>query len=594
MNRWLSGRVRVSALAVMLSAGAAFAQTPPQSAFPAERFRLTPDRGAIIDVEFGRVLSHLSWDAGLMAGYANDPMTVYRLSDGQRLGALVSERLGASLVGALGLFDWAQISLEVPLVMFQAGDAGIPGSGFGPLSTIRAAGLGDLRLIPKVRLLRSDQQGVDLALLASIYFPTSAVTDYLGDRNVIVTPELALSRRFGGLRLAANVAVSLLRNRLSVGSTVVENELITRFGAGFRFHEQDASWIPLELDAAISSFTGLSQPYTSLTQQALEFKAQAAWHLASGFVPFVGGGVGLLQGWGQPDWRIFAGVRFGSVTNAHADSDSDGFPDDSDRCPREPENVNAYEDEDGCSDSLDADGDGVLGTKDLCPNVAGLSKFDGCSDPDPDGDGVSGAADRCPMEAEDKDNFQDADGCPDKDNDGDGVADIEDRCPTEAGAAANRGCPDPDRDGDGIVDRLDTCADEKGTAENGGCAIKQAVMLTGEGIQILDKVFFNSASAVIQSRSFDLLKRVSAVIKSHPEIGTVRVDGHTDAVGDDAKNMALSQGRAESVRQFLIKDGVADARLKAQGWGETKPVSTNDTPEGRTQNRRVEFKLANE
>jgi outer membrane protein OmpA-like peptidoglycan-associated protein len=114
-------------------------------------------------------------------------------------------------------------------------------------------------------------------------------------------------------------------------------------------------------------------------------------------------------------------------------------------------------------------------------------------------------------------------------------------------------------------------------------------VLTEKKIEILDVVHFEFGKAVIRPESFPLLRDVAQVLRDNPGVKQVRVEGHTDDVGNDRKNLTLSQQRAESVRDFLVREGIDAARLAAKGYGETKPVATNKTDEGRAKNRRVEF-----
>jgi outer membrane protein OmpA-like peptidoglycan-associated protein/opacity protein-like surface antigen len=248
------------------------------------------------------------------------------------------------------------------------------------------------------------------------------------------------------------------------------------------------------------------------------------------------------------------------------DRDGDGIPDDKDKCPDEPETFNKWEDEDGCPDTV----------------------------PDSDGDGIDDLTDKCPNEPEDLDGFQDADGCPDPDNDGDGVVDAKDKCPMTAGPIENFGCPDTDSDGDGIVDRLDNCPDEPGTAANFGCKAKQLVQITADKLKILDQVQFRTGTAKLSPASNKLLDNVARVLLVQLQIWKIRVEGHTDNVGDPVKNMNLSQSRAESVVAYLVKKGVAPERLEAVGFGDTKPLEDNKTAKGRQINRRVEFNIISE
>ena len=187
-------------------------------------------------------------------------------------------------------------------------------------------------------------------------------------------------------------------------------------------------------------------------------------------------------------------------------------------------------------------------------------------------------------------------GCPD--TDGDGVADREDKCPDVVGIGALEGCPDTD--GDGIPDNVDKCVNEaeviNGVDDEDGCPDEgeAVVIVTKDKIEIKETVLFRSGSTRIDRRSFGLLDQVALVFKANPEIGKVRVEGHTDSVGSEKTNKRLSQGRAESVLGYLVKRGVDASRLVAEGFGEEQPIAPNDTKEGRSANRRVEFVIVEE
>jgi len=236
----------------------------------------------------------------------------------------------------------------------------------------------------------------------------------------------------------------------------------------------------------------------------------------------------------------------------------------------------------------DTDGDGILDADDDCisdpEDVDGYQDSDGCPDTDNDSDGILDADDSCPDSAEDMDGVEDEDGCPDGDNDGDGIVDAEDACPNVPGEAATKGCPD--RDGDGIVDKKDKCPDDPGIPEKEGCP---KVMVAADKIVILDKVFFETGSDVIKTRSHDLLDEVAKVIVANPQLRKIEIQGHTDNVGSDDYNLGLSNRRAASVKAYLVDKGVKTGKLTAKGYGEGEPISKNDTEEGRSENRRVEF-----
>src|SRR5262249_12871815 len=120
---------------------------------------------------------------------------------------------------------------------------------------------------------------------------------------------------------------------------------------------------------------------------------------------------------------------------------------------------------------------------------------------------------------------------------------------------------------------------------------KKLVVVKREKIEINDKIFFAYDSDRILPKSYDLLNNVGDVINQHTEIPAIFIEGHTDSDGPDDYNLQLSDRRAKSLRRSLIEHGVSDKRLKAKGFGETKPIASNDTEDGKAQNRRVEFTI---
>lgn len=253
-----------------------------------------------------------------------------------------------------------------------------------------------------------------------------------------------------------------------------------------------------------------------------------------------------------------------------ADTDKDGVPDFEDKCP----NVAGSKSLAGCPDT---DGDGIVDAEDVCPTKAGNISAKGC--PDQDGDGIQDSEDACPTVK----GTASMKGCPD--SDGDGVTDSEDACPSVKGIASMKGCPDTDKDG--IADNLDKCPKIAGVAANNGCPeIKEETKKVFE--QALKGIQFETGKDVIKKSSNGILDNVAAIMQTNPSY-LLGINGHTDNQGDDAKNMALSQKRAEAVKAYLVKKGIDAARLTPKGFGETTPKATNDTPAGRAENRRVEF-----
>lgn len=249
----------------------------------------------------------------------------------------------------------------------------------------------------------------------------------------------------------------------------------------------------------------------------------------------------------------------------------------------------------------DADGDGIADAEDKCVNDPedkdGFEDGDGCPDDDNDGDGVADAVDQCRDEAEDKDGIADEDGCPEDNADGDKLADVDDKCPIAAEdydqLADEDGCPEDDVDGDGIPDGVDQCPPEpetkNGFEDDDGCPdeVPQAVAkFTGA----IKGITFRTGKATILRSSNRTLDAAAEVLEQYEAL-RLEIQGHTDDVGGDDTNKALSQARADAVKAYLVAKGIEASRLVAVGYGEDVPVADNKTSKGRTQNRRVEFKL---
>jgi outer membrane protein OmpA-like peptidoglycan-associated protein len=305
------------------------------------------------------------------------------------------------------------------------------------------------------------------------------------------------------------------------------------------------------------------------------------------------------------DWKdafVFTSIGMNVNIGKAKDTDGDGVADRKDTCPDTPADVKVDEkgcpidtDKDGIADHLDtcpaeageantqgcpdADKDGIADKDDACPQEAGTTAMKGCADTD--NDGIANKDDKCPTVAG-KSQFA---GCPDTDNDG--IQDSDDKCPTVAGLTSLQGCPDAD--GDGVTDADDKCPTVSGPASNNGCpVIKQEDVKRLEAIA--KRINFATGSDVLTQASLADLNQLADILKREA-LYKVEIDGHTDNVGNAAANKTLSQKRANAVKAYLVKKGVAADRLTAIGYGAEKPIADNKTPQGRTQNRRVELKL---
>lgn len=176
---------------------------------------------------------------------------------------------------------------------------------------------------------------------------------------------------------------------------------------------------------------------------------------------------------------------------------------------------------------------------------------------------------------------------PEPDSDNDGVPNSRDQCPgTVAGATVDRNGCELDSDGDGVVDRLDDCPGTRAGAEVGerGCEL-----VTLETITLY--ITFPLNSAEIGNQYDDDIREIADALKADPDV-TTEIAGHTDSTGAAAYNQQLSQRRAEAVADRLVEVYDVDSdRVAPVGYGESDPVATNETDEGRAQNRRVEARI---
>lgn len=167
--------------------------------------------------------------------------------------------------------------------------------------------------------------------------------------------------------------------------------------------------------------------------------------------------------------------------------------------------------------------------------------------------------------------------------------------PAEDGVAPQE--PDtvsvPDQDADSVADGVDNCPREPGPVDNQGCPeeVRQVVYLTEKTLEITERIFFAFDRAEVLPRSYPLMDQVAKVLREHPELTQVVVEGHTDNIGGAEYNRRLSQARAEAVCQELERRGVEAKRLRAVGRGPDAPADTNATAAGRERNRRVEFHI---
>ncbi len=597
-----------SSLAVALC-GPAAAQKPYDA--DVQNFRPAMDSRSFITVERSKVLGTLEPTIGLFLNYAFNSL---KQDIGGETRALIEGYGAANLVLALGFFNWVEIGANVPVALVR-GDTDGPGDE----QTLSGEGFGDLQLSAKIRILDRETFPVGIALVPVVQIATGESNAFISHAQTpVFRPKLvldwAITERVG---LAVNLGATLRDARRIEGNVTVTD---ADTGSVSSLTRQDPIIFGKSLDYAVGlgveviskrlEIIGEVYGAAGLESDAaranpLEVLLGMRYFLAGNSFFTLGVTRGLLGAYGDPDVRPFAGIVFEPTVR---DSDHDGLPDDIDRCPNEPEDIDDWEDNDGCPDP-DNDNDGIEDLLDQCPNLPedlnGFEDDDGCPDSnrDRDRDGVLDTEDRCPDQPEDPDGFQDQDGCPDLDNDNDGIPDTEDKCPNEAedydGYQDADGCPEPDNDADGIPDSRDKCPNVPenfdGIEDDDGCPEQRKVVISGGKIRILDKVYFETGKDIIKVESYGILYQVAETLRQNPQIKLIEVQGHTDSRGRDDYNLDLSNRRAAAVRRFLMEKGdVAGKRLESKGYGETEPVDPAENAEAWSKNRRVEFVILKE
>ncbi|MBM7114307.1 tandem-95 repeat protein [Archangium primigenium] len=575
-----------------LVAAPAWAQRYPSASESIDVQQYKPGPGArdVLGVSSPRMASHLGWNLGLSLNYARDPLGFVDPRSDDYVYQVVHHQFTADLMGAIALFDRLELGVALPVTLQRSEREPLVAPLFA--GGVDATGVGDLRLIPKLRLLSTRGDGFHLGLLVPIVLPTAGGQRFLGGGGVSVQPKLLGEWDAGRVRVLANVGFHF-RGDQSSYNLDLGNEFAYGLGAELPF---ELGTHRLAAAATLVGAVGLRE--TEAEELPVELLGALKYRFTEAFAAHVGAGPGLSRGYGTPTYRVFAGLMWtaGSGTRAaprplpavasvcaygpedkdgfqdddgcaDPDNDQDGIPDTRDRCPNQPETINGFEDEDGCPDTAPVAPVAPKAAPKEAPKAS--APVAPPAPVDSDGDGLLDAQDKCPLEAEDKDGFEDEDGCPDPDNDKDGIPDTSDRCPNEP-------------------ETINGVKDEDGCPDQG----KAMVVIQGNKILILEKVYFATNKDVILPRSFNLLQQVAAVLRANPQIEKVRVEGHTDSQGSDAKNLDLSQRRANNVRRRLVEqEKIGAERLEATGYGETRPVDSNLTSKGRENNRRVEFTI---
>lgn len=590
-------------LTIALASLTLSASVEAQDGIPNDRFsvnRFTPAVGPnnYFATEGAKLEGHLVPGAGLVIDFGHRAFSVYGASCvgadqddcmvEDRQTNLVNYTLNFDLMGSIIISERIQVGLVLPLSLMGGDALALTYDGM-PTTLVQGGtnfAIGDPTLSVKARLYG---EGEGIFIGASVYGTAPianimAEDSFIGDESLRVGGHAIVQLVQSGFHLAVNVG-GFYRPERTFLSTTAGSQLTYRAAIGYEV-------TPLimvfgEVDGAF----GLS---AELDQNPLE--ARLGGRLRAGDLTFsLGAGAGIISGVGVPTARVLAGM---SYAPRHGDRDGDGIEDEDDACPTEAEDMDDFEDQDGCPEE-DNDQDGMLDADDPCPTQAedmdGFEDEDGCPDEDNDGDGVRDGFDSCPSEPEDMDGDRDEDGCPDNDTDRDGIDDVNDQCPDvpedadgfgdedgcpeedfdgdgipddgdecpdEAeimnGISDEDGCPEPDDDGDGITNDQDRCPERaetlNGRADDDGCPDGDALVnLDAQSVTFTQPVHFGRRGR-IRGGTRTLLGTLIVLLQRHPGVRL--------KIEIAAGSAAEAQAQADATKAFLTENGIAESRLQ--------------------------------
>jgi outer membrane protein OmpA-like peptidoglycan-associated protein len=488
-----------------------------------------------------------------------------------------------------------RIGLDVPIVLQIEGQ-------MPSCRSLQATSLGDIIIDAKYQLLgKDDALGASFALRSSI--PTVGGSTVLGSSVPVIEAEVALDKDLDAFFVAFN-AGHRQKDKTTFENSTTGSEYFIRGGIAVPI--TDNCSIGAEYGSAISYSTDGS----SLSEALLNTQGDFA-----GFTLRTGFGIGFGDAIGTPAWRAFAGIIY-TPSSKPKDADADGIFDDVDQCIDVPEDMDSVQDEDGCPDPtaviinfVDSEGKKMGGVSWTGGDLNGTS-----------GTSLQSQATEFTLTAS-VDGYKPVSqqvNIPD-------AADFSLDIPLEMLVGSVQ-VSIIDEEGKAIEGaqwqvikgpKKNVSGSEVSLAPGSYILLayargfkkmkqdvtievdkKQEISLTlkstkakvSEGkIDFDGAIHFKAGSSVILDKSYPLLKDIGDIMKDHPEVIKVRVEGHTDSKGNNKKNKELSQARAEAVVTYLVSHGIDAKRMVAEGFGEENPVASNKTKDGREENRRVEI-----
>jgi outer membrane protein OmpA-like peptidoglycan-associated protein len=368
------------------------ASAQPDTRFNIQLFRPSGAPQDLVVVGQSRPLSHATVAGGPYFSYSLNPLTLVPEGGNLEKISLVGNRLQLDVMASVGLFDWAEVGVDMPLILAQGGQnlevIGTEGS-------VESFVLGDLRLTGKVAVpgLRrpAEGKGLGAAVTFNVSFPTGAQEAFAGDGELTWSPGLIVDYRFGnGLLLALNGGFWKRPDRVFSGASVGD---MMPFGVGAEMPIVRGSGITAV--GMVHGAVGLQKLPDEPRQVPAEFLLGLRWYSSTGLTFTFGGGAGCGCSLASPSLSFFSSIIWIPAKTREWEA-LERFKDPQPPPPPPPPPV-------------DPDGDSVIGEGDKCPDVAGPVGNAGCPDTDQDGDGVVDRLDKCPDQPAGR---RGRDGCP--------------------------------------------------------------------------------------------------------------------------------------------------------------------------------------
>jgi hypothetical protein len=559
------------------------------------------------------------WELGLVLNYARNPLVIQTRPAGEsaeRTGELITQQLTLDLLAAIAVTDWFEFGVALPVYLHDAGNRG---QGFGAFELQDAPnrGVGDLRLVPRFRLAqwggdRGDRFTVGFS--ADFLLPTASNGNAYQGEDFRVEPRFALDLRLADWAVwSFNAGVMIRPEDVTVDNISAGHAATFGTAAAFALNDSGSVLLVPEIFGLVSI---APDDDIDLEEVPLEARLGLKWFPVGGLMIEGGAGAGIIEGYGTPDWRLFAGVSYSAGpedesvcnnTRRWPDDDQDGVCETPshlgicDICrPRldgdfpDPWEIMDYVRRDDSAhywrysyypgmstdDSVDEDNDGMPDACDICrPADACEPGTDTSDSRDADGDGLPDACDQCP-------NGRDL-----SDVDGDCIADCLDLCPEDPETWNN-------------LDDEDGCPEEFECSEALSCPenLTEFPFVAQEygGVPF----FFDydiymefsqrgPVNGYDQSTNEVLIEQIVAIVEELApclEYDLV-AEGHTDTDGNLEYNTNLGLNRAGHVRDLLIAAGMRADRIEVMTRGESEPLNADDQGDdyapGNRENRRV-------